>query len=244
MTDSAAKIKLVVSVLEAFKGEGDFLKWLQRVEVVCKGQGVKNVAALMPMLLTERAFDIFMEMPEAQMENLSAIKLALGKAFGVNCYEAYKMLKTITYKEGEPVETYVAEIKRWAALAKISDGQVIKLAFIDGLPTKVAELIKREDVKGTLALEELVALAALQLSTVGTSKSTALVHVGESSNKVLQSRHAWKKSGQSSWLKCFRCGEEGHMAKSCKSPFVCFHCKKEGHFAKACPEKGNEKGSE
>ena len=34
---------------------------------------------------------------------------------------------------------------------------------------------------------------------------------------------------------CYRCQEEGHMAKSCKKPVKCKHCKQE-HFTRECPQ--------
>ncbi|PON74186.1 Zinc finger, CCHC-type [Trema orientale] len=65
----------------------------------------------------------------------------------------------------------------------------------------------------------------------------------------------------SSWGKCYNCGEEGHVAVNCKSPMrrrpcylcgsfehnsrqctkkqICFICEKGGHVAKDCPDKTN-----
>ncbi|PON60672.1 Zinc finger, CCHC-type [Parasponia andersonii] len=65
----------------------------------------------------------------------------------------------------------------------------------------------------------------------------------------------------SSWGKCYNCGEEGHAAVNCKSPMrrrpcylcgsfehnsrqctkkqICFICEKGGHVAKDCPDKTN-----
>jgi cellular nucleic acid-binding protein len=46
--------------------------------------------------------------------------------------------------------------------------------------------------------------------------------------------------------KCFKCGNTGHISKTCKNNKKgkkCFICNKEGHFASTCFKKGKEKHS-
>ena len=46
-----------------------------------------------------------------------------------------------------------------------------------------------------------------------------------------------KRSGPPKEVRCFKCGEPGHMAKECPhKEQLCSNCKKPGHLATECPQ--------
>ena len=59
----ASKIS-VEKMIKPFTGEGDVMAWLQKVELVAKLTGEKDLACFIPLYLEDGALAVYLEMPE------------------------------------------------------------------------------------------------------------------------------------------------------------------------------------
>ena len=61
---------------------------------------------------------------------------------------------------------------------------------------------------------------------------------GERYGRGLPGTSAVMPAASGAAVRCYHCGQEGHMSRACpeaKSPTACFHCGQEGHLSRACP---------
>ena len=100
--EMAGKIS-VEKMIKPFTGEGDVLAWLQKVELVAKLGGFKDLASFIPLYLEDGALAVYLEMPDEKKVDASLIQDELVKAFSDNQFVAFSKLKAVRWA-GEPVD--------------------------------------------------------------------------------------------------------------------------------------------
>ena len=74
-------------------------------------------------------------------------------------FEAYDKLRHRTWQDREPVDVYLSELRRLAGLGGIDDTNLLKCAFVVGLPSHVAGQLKASARLQSKDLSQLVATA-------------------------------------------------------------------------------------
>ena len=91
-------------------GEGNVVAWLNKLKLVAKVQKIEGIATLIPMYLEGNALKVYLEMGEKDQANTKSIEVRLKKAFSEGTFEAYNMLRKVTWIR-EPLHVYTEEIK-------------------------------------------------------------------------------------------------------------------------------------
>ena len=232
-TPSVASVR-ISDIVQCFNGEGDVVQWLEKLELVAELHEITNVQKLLPLFLEGQAFAVFKELGAAEKGNLSAIKAALTDAFALNPFQAYEQLTRRKWCD-EPVDFFLSDLRRLAKVAGIENEELIRRAFVVGLPPGVS----RE-------LRALAKIDSLSLSDVLTRARALLAEQVEGDcNYVATARKDEKMKRESK--RCFRC-DGPHLIKDCKAfrsrRVVCWTCGEEGHVARQCSqrEQGNGNG--
>lgn len=229
---SMASVKLS-DIIQKYEdsSSGDFSEWLEKLELVAKLQDITELQTFLPLFLAGPAFAVYKQLSESDKETYESLKAALLVAFGVNCYAAYDQLQKRVLQEGEPVDVYLADIKRLVAQMGQQDAEpLLKCAFMAGLPVEINMQLRSLACVERLCLSELVTRARMMMSTKNSELACA-------SGAVPKSR-----SG------CFTCGNPKHRARDSPKKQVrkCYACGEPGHFARQCLKKvswqGNDQG--
>ena len=131
------------------------------------------------------------------------------------------------------VDGFLADLRRLADLACISSEQLLRCAFIAGLPEDVSNKLRAESEINHSSLASIVQQARVLMSK--RVHANALVTVKKSgrnqkrSVKITDMRENFGNNGKP---KCFRCKGD-HLIKNCPD-VVCFKCNEKGHMANEC----------
>ena len=228
----AGKIS-VEKMIKPFTGEGDVLAWLQKVELVAKLGGFKDLASFIPLYLEDGALAVYLEMPDEKKVDASLIQDELVKAFSDNQFVAFSKLKAVRWA-GEPVDVYANEIRRLARGCGFSgDGaeQLAKLTFITGFPDSISVELQQLPGVEKLKLGDVIPRARVLASNRGVGGVAA---AALKERRLHESRSSDTKGREP--LRCFECGGP-HLKRDCPE-IECHNCKG-CHLIKDCPELRN-----
>ena len=217
-------------LIRQFDGTGDFMEWLDKLELVAKMQNISDLGSLLPLFLTGGAFAVYKGIDDADQKDYDKVKNALQLAFSSDSIVAYEDLQRRKLQVGESVDVYVADITR---LAKLVDSKLsptyIKCAFVAGLPIEMKKQLKAACKLNTMLLADVVDRAR----TLSKSEDSLCF----AASKISERR------------KCFQCGQEGHVSrfspvsarKNLAQQPKCFNCGEDGHMSKECPKRSGQR---
>lgn len=224
--------------IKPFDGTGDVSTWLKKVDLVARLHRIDNVAALIPLYLEGTAFTVYDQLADYLKEDETAIKKSLRDAFGQNKFSAYDALRQRSWTPGEAVDAYLADLRRLAALAEIESAELIRCAFVCGLPTDVSSQL-RAGVRildadlHTIVEQARVLMDERTHGAFAAARPHDIRHTSEQ-NYVTRRRR----------LKCSRCGGD-HPLRFCKlKSIICWNCDEAGHVARNCPSQAKQSGND
>ncbi|XP_064106974.1 uncharacterized protein LOC135215948 [Macrobrachium nipponense] len=135
------------------------MKWLEKLELVCKLRKVDDVASVIPLRLTGGAFAVYLQLPTADRKKVDKVKEALLAAFAVDPYVAYEQFVSRKLHSGEAPDVYLAELRRLGSLFGGISEKALACAFVAGLPERVRQLLRAGSRMEALDLEQILARA-------------------------------------------------------------------------------------
>jgi hypothetical protein len=222
----------ISDVVQPFNGEGDIIQWLDKLSLVAKLRGITALEELLPLFLSGPAFAVYSEMEEDKKTDLASIVAVLKEAFALNGFIAYEQLVSRSWRAGEPVDVYLADLRRLAKLAGVESNAVLKRAFVVGLPTVASREMRSMSNVETVSLATLVNRArAFMAENVGESVVASAAAPGDTKADVVGGRGK---------PRCHRCSGP-HKLKECPSRPRCWSCGSDSHLSKDCRQ-GNGDG--
>lgn len=202
---AASTVKLG-DMLKVFDGSGDIAVWLEKVKLVCGIQKLTDVASVIPLFLEDAAFAVYQQLDDATKKDSSKIEQALLEAFAVDEFQAYDALRNRHWQQHEPVDVYLADIRRLASLAKITSSEMIRCAFVVGFPSHIsAQLRSAARVKK----EQLAALVEHARVLVAEQVGAACFVASRPAARPAVKRQPTER-------RCYGCGKAGHLVRDCR----------------------------
>ena len=217
----------------SFSGEGDVERWLDRLELAMRIDGIPedSHADVLSLHLEGAAYDTWKGMEAAAKSDANKIKAELRSVFGLQIMEAWrKVMGQSPLTPGDTVDVAYAETRqliRTVAAGGDAADRVAACAFVCRLPSPVRDQVLIQC--GKEMQHDQVVACAKQLMSSATSSQNVLA-AGVDSAK---SQNAGK-TGRNGLLICGICGRRGHDETRCK--IECFRCRKRGHIARNCHE--------
>lgn len=219
----------LTDIIQQYDGSTDFAEWVKKLELVAKLQKIGELANFLPLFLTGNAFAVYDSLSDSTKADYDQLKDSLIRAFSLDAFSAFERFINRRYVSGESVDVYLSDLRRLIGLIGDTD-EMLKCAFVSGLPTNT-----RNQLKAASSLE------SMSLADVAERARTINLPGGDATGAVA----ARKTPAGTAWRKpaCFRCGEDGHLSRSCptrKTRGRCFLCDAEGHFVAHCPRRKDD----
>ena len=162
----SVRVSDLIKNFEDSTTSGEFTEWSNKLELVAKLQNVADLATFMPLFLSGPAFSVYRQLSEDIKSDYSKLKSELQTVFCESGFSAYDQLRSRVLKEGEAVDVYIADLRRLLSLiGQNTPEQLLKCAFVAGLPIDIATQLKSIAAVETLSLSELVSRARMMMST-------------------------------------------------------------------------------
>ena len=150
----------IQDVTRSFDGSGNVENWIKKIRLVAKLKEVKKLESFLPLFLEGDAFAVYDELSEESKGSILKIEQALLNAFAQNRYSAYDTFRQRNWCPGEAVDVYMSDVRRLARLAKIENDDVIRCAFICGLPSDVSAQLRISTTINTMDMSVVVGACA------------------------------------------------------------------------------------
>lgn len=227
-------------LIRQYDGTGDFLEWVQKLELVAQLQKIKDLHQFLPLFLSGGAFSVYQSISQADKDDYDLVKRSLTSAFSMGPFKAYEVFVARHLSVGESVDVYLADLSRVASLVSTKvDEDWIKCAFVCGLPEDIKSQMLASCSLAPMALHDVVEKARGLVST----RDTCFAGVVENSR-----RNGLRPT------QCYRCNGFGHVARECATADGadkikgagaygrrngggdrhCYVCGKVGHMASTC----------
>ena len=177
---------------------------------------ITNVTKILPAFLRGDAFAVFANLPADRRASYEAISEALTTAFGMDEHVAFQELVTLRWREGEPVDVFVADLRRLASLAGVQE-RVVRMVLLNGLPGQVGMQIKTTPRIKTMTMDQVVTLARALMAAATGQWEQGMVQgaVRRPGFSGVDHAEVGAVVTEGRRLKCFGCLEEGHFIRNC-----------------------------
>lgn len=216
-------------IIEKYNGNGDFVEWADKLEMVASLQNISDLTNFLPLFLTGGAFTVYKGLDEEIRKDYKKVKSALIDAFSSDKFTVYESLVCRKLKMNESVDVFLADVKRMFKLIdENSSDELIKTAFVFGLPENV-----KVQLKAACTLSEMTLESVVQRSRALLKNNSDVCCVGQS----YQNKNN-RENNKSKSVTCYFCNIEGHTRNRCPSlrEKRCFKCGEKGHLFAYCPE--------
>ena len=219
---SAVDLRLIPE----FNGEGDFLEWMEKLELVCELRGVTKLEQVIPLRLTGGAFAVYQQIPKANKKDAAKVKEALTISFGQDRFIAYEQFVTRRLQPGESVDVLLADLRKLAnAFGGVPDG-ALGCAFVAALPDNVRQLLRAGSRMESAGLNEILSMArAIMVNEGAVSCAVRFRDQPAPASNRPSDTSATRRNVPA--RRCFRC-RGPHLVQECKSPLICWTCGDQG----------------
>lgn len=208
-----------VRLMPEFNGsDGDIsiAEWYSKVTWICKLHKVTDLTLVIPLRLTGNAYRIYNQLSDEDKLDIAAVKSALFKAFEVDAFCAYERLHSRRLERGEPVDAYLADIKRLALLAGGLNEKAIGSAFVFGLPEEVRRTLRTNARMAEMDVSELLECARVILSDDSVASSAGMAVLPRRRRPVPTGQRPSSETGDVDNVPvCYACGQPGHYRRGC-----------------------------
>jgi len=253
----------LLKFVKVFKGDEDVVAWLERAKLIAETSN-EELVDVFPMVLDGYAFTIWNNLGKVDKGKLESVEMALVNAFSKNSFEAFTELKSMIWREGGKIEEMAAEMRRLCVKAKLPDqGMLFKCFFMSALPSGVRgqlqTLIDFDEINDDDIVKKaksLIGEKALTCEVMAvrhkqqTFRERGGVNLGKVDSDQKPQRlydesldqagvNRLKNSLPFQNVRCYSCGQNGHVARYCSKGKRCYRCGKVGHFGFSCTENLN-----
>ena len=209
-------------MFETYDGTSDAAVWIQRTKVIAEIQNLK-LELLFPILLREAAYAVYDALTAEDKKDVVEVERVLLAAFSVDAYTAYEMFTKRKLCDGEKADVFLADLRRLAYLAKLPE-ESVRLAFVVGLPEVLSSRFRAvmdpidimlPRVRAALNCANVIDSDAVGAVSRRHATKTALVCYNCKGLNLIAKNCLLAKNLSPKTVRCFKCGEEGHIASKC-----------------------------
>ena len=198
----------ISDLVAQFDGTSDFSEWVRKLELVARLQKLDKLENYLPLFLTGGAFAVYEALNDADKDDFGKMKAALTKAFSLNCFAAYERLTRRCLDHAEPVDVYLADVRRLAGLVCAKpDDSLVKCAFVCGLPDHIKTQLQAVSTLDSLPLFEVAERARVLLSHETAHSAAAAAARTTSRSQPTRPRPSLRR--------CFICNSAEHLIRNC-----------------------------
>ena len=165
----------VTDVLDKYSGDGNVTVWLKQAHLAKSLLKLKDLAVVIPPFLDGPAFAVYGQLSDTEKQDAYKIEGALKTAFAADKFLACDEFRNRVWRNSETVGVFLADLKRLALSASIkfedNNQEIVKLAFVIGLPSRVAAQLRTKPKIETLDLNAVFQISRALMSEASRSDS-------------------------------------------------------------------------
>ncbi|KAK8385694.1 hypothetical protein O3P69_016461 [Scylla paramamosain] len=194
-----------------YDGSGTQLvvKWLEKLELMCKLRKVDDIASTIPLRLTGGAFAVYLQLVEEDRKSTEKVKAVLLVTFAVDPYMAYEQFIGRKLHLGESPDVYLAELQRLASLFGGMSDKALACAFVAGLLESICQLLRAGSCMEALDLDQILSWARAVIREDSPLESPKVCF-----GATMHSAAMPGVLGSSQ--RCFACNSPNHIAIDCE----------------------------
>ena len=224
-----------------FDGKDDVVEWLDRYEKMVELVEEKKPAIAISAFLHGPAYAAYTGMEKSRQKDMSEVKRCLMDTFALGKIDAYMAFKSRVLQPGETVDVFLSSLRQLAKLGNIEHEELVRSAFVTGLPQEVICQIRATTGFKSASLSEVLLMAKEIISQRSPKLDCNLTRTSDEgqwcgvaiqgdgghsatggrvnpSDRRQRPTFLRRKDRDPNKDSCFRCGEIGHYARGCRRP--------------------------